>query len=184
MLDGLDQYRHKGVGKISLATGAVMEIHEGADRFHAGARIPAAVVRGRLNGPQPRQCFLKRRRSHSSLVVQVRLIVQLWKMAGAPGEIDRCQRPPHGKYQQWNIDVRHLRLPLLAAGRAEFHGGLLRSAGGADENNQDQGAEVGADEKPEQQSGPEWRHVTARKRSMNSCVAGVLIGLDVAELFA
>jgi hypothetical protein len=31
-----------------------MEIHEGADRFHAGARIPAAVVWGSLNGPQSR----------------------------------------------------------------------------------------------------------------------------------
>ena len=61
---------------------------------------------------------------------------------------------------------------------------LLTLAGRADENNHDQGPEIGADENAEQQSGPEWRHVTARERSMNRCVAGVLIGLDVAELFA
>jgi hypothetical protein len=35
---------------------------------------------------------------------------------------------------------------------------FLMLAGCADENNQDQGAEIGADENAEQQSGPEWCH--------------------------
>ena len=44
------------------------------------------------------------------------------------------------------------------SGSAEFHDVFLMPAGCADENNHDQGAEIGADEEPEQQSGPEWRH--------------------------